>query len=355
MASVRKLKRPDGSHKGWQCSLQNRKTVWLGKVSKADASYICSKLTNLERTKKLNTPPSPEVADWLNSLDDKFREKLAKQGLVDHDTRITVAELFDRCIERADCKESTKRNMRNAFNTFTNLYGGKLVAELTEDDLFEYRKSLDRLTPVTRFTYFMKVRGCLSKAKDFDRELFANVKISKPKVDFTNREYIDRVEIREVIAKVDPEYGAILALAGLCGMRCPSEPEVIRWEHVNFGRGVINVPAVKTAARITPIYADATEVLKTYHDSLGNPESGLLFPALPVHSTLYNRFQSEFGRKVKNPHQRLRSSCESFLVNEAGFAITDVSRWLGHDPMTAMKFYNQSTPATLERALAVGA
>lgn len=153
--------------------------------------------------------------------------------------------------------------------------------------------------------------------------------------------------------KVDIEYGAILACAGLLGMRCRSEPAALRWEHVNFNKGFITVPHVKTAARITPIYADAADVLRKYHDHLGNPENGLMFPNMPVASTLYMRFQRVFCRKVNKPHQRLRSSCESYLVNEAGFAITDVSRWLGHDPATAMKYYNQSTPATLERALLV--
>ncbi len=189
------------------------------------------------------------------------------------------------------------------------------------------------------------------------KSAFEGVKVSQPKVDFTAREFIDRGEIRSVIAKADVEYGAILVCAGLLGMRTRSEPAALRWEHINFDKGFITVPAVKTASRITPIYADAAEVLRKYHAYRGCPESGLVFPNMPTPSTLYRRIKKVFvfGREILKPYQRLRSSCESYLVNDAKFAITDVSRWLGHNPITAMKYYNQSTPETLERALTLGA
>jgi integrase len=354
MASITK-KKQNNKFKGYEVRLANRAFVWLGKVSKADANSINSKLTSLERSHKAGLAPEPTVIEWLNKLDEKMKAKLAKCGLIEADDRQTVQQVFDRELERSEAVPATKRNMRSIFETFTSLYGNKLIEKLTEDDLFNFKNSLYRLQESTRFMYWMRVRGVLNKSKGFDTAIFDAVKVSQPKVDFTSREFIDRDEIRAVIAKVGIEYGAILACAGLLGRRCRSEPAALRWEHLNFDKGFITVPAVKTASRITPIYADAAEVLRRYHANRGCSETGLVFPNLPVQSTLYRRIKKAFGRQIDNPYQRLRSSCESYLVNDTKFALTDVSRWLGHDPITAMKYYNQSTPETLERALTLGA
>ena len=101
-------------------------------------------------------------------------------------------------------------------------------------------------------------------------------------------------------------------------------------------------------------YSGISETLATKARK-GCPSDGLVFPRLQAGATLFKKTSIVFGRKFSKPLQRLRSSCETYLVNEAGFALTDGSRWLGHNPATALKYYKQSSPATLERAMMLGA
>lgn len=355
MASVTKRKHPDGSFKGYQCCLSNGKFIWLGKLNKSDAAYVTSKITSLERTSKLNTPPSPEVVDWLGSVSDKFKAKLEKAKLIKTEQRLTVSELLDMSLSRSEVKPQTVPIIQAAYRVFRELFGSKLVCNITEDDLYSYREALNQFNASTKFVYWNRVRGVLCKSRDFDKELFANITVRKPTVDFTQRDYIERDEIREAISRVDIEFGAVLCCAGLLGMRCRSEPAVLQWSNIDLDKNLISIPSVKTKARVSPIYADAKQVLVKYWQSEGCPSEGLVFPNLQVPSTLYLRTSKVFGREIKKPLQRLRSSCESYLVNEAGFAITDVSRWLGHSPLTAIKHYNQASNSTLERAMMLGA
>ena len=354
MASVTKRKNPDGSFKGWQCCLSNGKFLWLGKLNKSDASYVTSKITSLERTAKLNTPPSPEVVEWIGSLSDKFKAKLEKAGLINLEQRLTVNELLDNSIKRSEAKPQTIVVIEASYRVFREMFGDKLICNITEDDLFNFRDALSCFGANTKYNYFNRVKGILSKSKEFDKELFANVRVKKAQVDFTKRDYIERHEIIEAIGRVDVEFGAVLACAGLLGMRTRSEPAVLRWEHIDFNKNLVSIPAVKTHARLSPLYADAKAVLVKYHESKGCPKSGLVFPELQTASTLWLRATTVFGREIRKPFQRLRSSCESYLVNEAGFSLTDCSRWLGHSPLTAMKNHNQTSPATLERASTLG-
>lgn len=136
----------------------------------------------------------------------------------------------------------------------------------------------------------------------------------------------------------------VLCCAGLLGMRTRSEPAVLRWENVDFDKNLISIPAVKTKVRITPLYADAKTVLMRYWDFEGCPSDGLVFPRLHAGATLFTKTSTVFGRKISKPLQRLRSSCETYLVNEAGFALTDVSRWLGHNPATALRYFEVLQP-----------
>lgn len=358
MASLRKHKNKDQSFKGFQASVGfdgNRKLFWLGKCSKADATYIVAKLTSLERTKKLGTPPIAADLEWFYSLPEKFKTKLIKAGLIEVDNRLTVGQHFEKLLARSQVKESSIRGLRSDYRAFTDLLGDELLAELTEDHLFAFIASMGELAEATKHRRFHRIRAGLLQSKEIEADLFKAVKVRRPTVDFSKREYIERSEIIEVCGRLDAQFGLAVAMAGLLGMRTPSEQESLDWANVDWGRKLLRIPANKTKARLSPIYGDAMPFFVRYWEEQGRPSSGEMFPSSVNRNTCRHRVLKGFGRDIEAPFRRLRSSCESYLVNDAGFALTDVSRFLGHSPMTAALAYNQLTPETLERAVSLGA
>ena len=356
MASIRKHKNKNGSFKGYQASVGydgNRKLFWLGKCSKADATYICSKLTSLERTRKIGTPPIAADLDWFHSLPSKFQNKLVAAKLIKVDERQTVGQHFEKLLSRSDLQKDSLKSLRGDYESFSELLGDHLLADLTDDHIFAFVASMAHLADATKHRRYNRVKAGLLHSKEIEKELFRSIKVRKPSVDFSAREFIERAEIIEVCEKLDAQFGLAIALAGLLGLRCPSEPQSLDWRHVDWSRKVLHIPKNKTKARISPIYGDAMPFFLAHWEAEGKPSSGKMLKDV-TRNTCRLRVLKGFGRTIEAPFRRLRSSCESYLVNDAMFSLTDVSRFLGHSPLTASMSYNQLTSDTLAKAVKMG-
>ena len=179
-------------------------------------------------------------------------------------------------------------------------------------------------------------------------------------VSWSRHRYIERGDILAVIqAATDERFAAMIAFAGLCGLRARSELAAVCWEHVNWeARVLLRFQDVRQSKEIVLCSVISHAYSNGIFRLQGCPINGLIFPGLSnANATLQEGLRGRLEKLALmfglSPGMNLRSSAESFLVRE-GFDIYQVTRWLGNSPEVARKHYLQTTAADIRRATSIG-
>jgi len=181
--------------------------------------------------------------------------------------------------------------------------------------------------------------------------------------------YIDvETTLRLLESAPSTDWRTIIALARFGGLRCPSEVLSLKWEHIDWERGLMRIPQPKVehhgkAFRVCPIFGPLRPWLEAAWEAA--PEGSVY---VVQDNTYRQRAQTKNGwincnlrtqlhriidRAGLEPwpraFQNLRASCATDLVSE--FPQHVVADWLGHSPVIAEKHYWQLTEEQLRRAI----
>ena len=160
---------------------------------------------------------------------------------------------------------------------------------------------------------------------------------------------------RILVACSDVNWRAMVALARLAGLRCPSETHTLTWADVDWNRARLNVRSVKTERhekhrrRLVPIVPLLMSVLQDTFDV--SPEGEPRVVALSrnnLHRTLGAIVKRAEVGAFDRPYQVLRQSCETEWAQE--FPQHAVSAWLGHSEGVSRKHYLMVPDELFERA-----
>lgn len=149
----------------------------------------------------------------------------------------------------------------------------------------------------------------------------------------------------------------IFALARWGGMRCPSEPAVLKWGHIDWNKGRMTVLSPKTGKRETPIFPELRPYLAAafrHAESLGRAGAGDAVITRGDGATNWrSALEEAIHRAGMEPwpklFQNLRSTRETELMKQ--FPIATACKWLGNSAKVALAHYNQVTDADFEAAL----
>jgi|694.fasta_scaffold01219_33 site-specific recombinase XerD len=341
-----------------------RSTIRLGKVPKNHATYVKSRIEDLDAARRMGASPSPETAQWLAIVDSRLIRRLSVAGLVVLADRSvhTLATAAARMLEESTAQPQTRRHHEDLHAALAAHLGGKdrNLATITPAEAHAFRRWLEEhYAPATvakqikrcrqLFTYAVK-RGMIAESP------FAEVRAgsqSNP----ARQAYIDVPTINRVLAACpDARWRLIVGLARFAGLRVPSELFALRWADVRADR--LRVESPKTAGqgkpeRFVPITPSLRPILEDFTTSVPPsrrvPTWRLLVP--PAGSTekalsttnlrtgLMDIITAAGLKAWPKLYHNLRASCQTDL--ESQFPTHVVCAWLGNTPKVASEHYLQ--------------
>lgn len=174
----------------------------------------------------------------------------------------------------------------------------------------------------------------------------------------------DRFVTREEIEKVleacpNPEWKLVVALARYGGLRTPSEPFALKWEHVNWAENRVLVPSPKTEhheggeSRLIPLFPELMPYLTECFESA---KEGSVYVVERLREGCGNigpQFKKIVIRAGLKPWPKLfhnlRASRETELANQSPIQV--VYKWICNSPQVASKHYLQITEDHFAKAV----
>ena len=355
-----------------------RKTLRLPVTTRRDAEAVGRHIDALLAAQLAAQPIPRETALWLSQIAAPFLQKLARLGLVEaRNASPQLGAYLESWIgaRRANYKPATVVCWQQVARDLIGFFGaGYPLDRLNADQAEKFRQHLvgrklrdsticRRLRHAKFFFAEAVQRGCL------DRNPFERTK-HREGYALERRAYVSVADTLRVIEQAPNVWWRLMiALVRFAGLRLPSEVFSLRWQAVNWDKGILLVTSPKTehlpgrGARAVPLFPALRPYLEEAWEAA--PKGGEY--VLP----------EEYRRRTKGPNgwrnanlrttlnrivQRaglapwprawhsLRASCETDLVQ--AFPLPTVARWIGNTPIIAARHYIDVTDADFERATA---
>ncbi|MFM9959691.1 MAG: tyrosine-type recombinase/integrase [Planctomycetaceae bacterium] len=347
-----------------------RKSVYLGKILKADAKEICCKIEAILAALLSRRSLAAEVAEWVGNVPDVLAEKLAGVGLIaprvkQQKDATTFGSFIDAyLVSRTDIKPRTRINLLQVRRNLVTYFGEtKPIADITPGDTDEWRRwMLTKLGENTVRRHCGRAKQLLRAAlrkRIISENPFADMRDCLVKANKSREFFLSRADAEKVLAACpDNEWRLIFALARFGGLRTPSETLLLRWGDVDWERGRLLIRSPKTEhhegkdSRLVPIFpelrphleaawdqaADGAEFVVTrYRDGNANLRTQLLRIVAKAGQTAWPKL-----------FQNLRSTRETELAET--YPLHVVTSWLGNSQLIAAKHYLQVTDDHFQKA-----
>ena len=381
----------ESGRRSWKLSWREhgrQRAIRLGAMPKRSAESFRLRFEDLLGVRRSGGTLSPALSDWIDSLGDDLRQRLANAGLVERRDRHTLGGLCDAFLEsRSSVAPATRVRDRQVVDRLIERFGrDRFLDVITVRDAESWCQwiasmgnkrdsergaladnTLRRRTGVARQVFATAVRWGMLQKNPFDG-LATNVRENLERRMFIT--WSDMLRVIEVAS--DAQWHALLAFARLVGPRVPSELAGLRWSDVDLvdRRVVIRSPKTKHNGgdhlmRSVPLFPEVVPYMERWAELVGPgvnvPPCDPVFPMVVDPSiNLRTQLRRLIVRSGLEPWPKLfvnlRSSRETELLSV--YPAADVCRWMGHSPAVAAKFYAQARPEVAERAareLTVGA
>ena len=346
---------------------RDRHTLYLGKVSAAQADIIRQHVDHLVTAAETRRTPPWETSEWVAAAGPRLHEQLVKFGLViarDSEKTVPLGPFTDGYIrKRTDLKPRTVTNLKQARGLLVGFFKSERdLRTITRGEAKDWRRWLQtekNLSRATIATHVKKARQFFADAVDrkfIAENPFKSVEAGKQSNE-ERMQYVPAADVLRVIDKCDDdEWKLLFALARFGGLRVPSETELLEWADVDWTAGRMTVRSPKTErhegkeSRQVPLFAELRPHLEAARAS-ARPD------ARHVLSRLRNvnprtRAQKLIERAGLKPwpklFQNLRSSCQTDLTAKHPRHVA--CAWVGNTEDVAKRHYLQVTEADFDKA-----
>ncbi len=337
-----------------------RTSITLGKLPKRAAESARVRVEQLLACRRSGTPHPPELAEWVGSLDQPMRQKLARVGLIQARPQLGLGEFLRQYLAgRQDVQPDTLDQLERVARVLQQEWGAdRPLDSITPGDVDELAgKLFARWAPNTARRVLARgkqffahaVRKKLLGANPFDHLKGLTVK--------PNRErecYIPAEEVQQLLPYLpSAQWRALVVVYRFQGLRY-KEALNLRWEHVNWEAETLTVPSEKTrregkGVRVMPLFPETLEALEELWNLAPKGEP-YLFPDLRSRGrdgkpgknhnlrTQLERFAVAAGLKPwPKAFQNMRRSCATDLARR--FPGYVAAEWLGHSEKVAREHY----------------
>ena len=350
-----------------------RSAIHVGKIPLASAREIAGQVDHLVIGRKSGTDSRRSTRDWVERIRvewPKLARRLEELDLIAVSVRSNpvFTDFVDSLIAgRSDVKPNTLKIWRQVAEKIRTFFGNRAIGSLTAKDGNDFLRWLN--SPVklggaghtgsTPGKYITIAKGFLNEA--VDAEILAanpfHKIIADRTVDKRRRRFIPAERIEALLKLTDNvELKAIIALSRWGGLRTPSEPFVLRWQHIDWDRRRITVPAIKTKLRELPLFPELVPYLQSLLSAAGDQTpAGFLFPTLQRYTDA--NLRKQMGRLIRSSgtqvwpkiFHNLRASRQTEL--EERFPRKTVCEWMGNSETVADKHYLQVLDEHFDRAV----
>ncbi|WP_390620460.1 tyrosine-type recombinase/integrase [Gimesia panareensis] len=334
-------------------------------MAKQAAEAFKLKIERLVTASMTKQPLDTETQQWLESLDSKMMDKLAKVDLISPALTTTLGDFLTGYTElRTDVKNATQtvyghtiRNLKDFFGSDTRL------GDITEADADEWCLYLkeEKLSPntirrrsgIAKQFFKHAVKKKLIPSNPF-AELAASVQANK-----SREHFITQADAKKLLDSApDADWRMIIALSRYGGLRCPSEVLLLKWSDINHETGRILVTSPKTEhhagkdSRVIPLFPELVPYLEDCFQLNGEKSEYVITRYRDQKQNLRTTFQKIIKRaglkQWPKLFQNMRASRETELCND--YPTHVVCEWLGNSVPVAMKHYLQITDEHYEKA-----
>lgn len=371
----------------WTITVQHagdRRTLTLGKISKSDARYFLTNLNRLiDHARHGEKSIRPEIQAWLETLTERHLIQLSEIGLFEYrSAAITVEQLCQRYLEwynEKPLEQSTKTKVETTLNNRVDKIrrvrlnqiepqqrsvrrnaGPVMTAEgkRTLKDFNSWQRNHYAPATWTRDNKLLSAVGRFAVAEGYcDFNPFAEL----PTASMINEERNQYVEASAVIDAMEstlrPDTRLVLAMGRFAGLRTCSEVRTLKWRHIDFERGQIEIlDSKKKTPRRMPLFDNIRDELQLQREITGDT-SWVASDQLRHQSDANNfrlvkaairRSGSECWPRIR---QNLRASCENDLLKI--FPERLVTSWLGHTVKVSRAHYQKQRDSDYLRAIEV--
>lgn len=257
---------------------RKRPKIRLGKVPMRTAEAIKVKIEALVSATITGHAPDDETARWVAGLDATMAEKLCRVGLLPKREYVTLDEFVTGYIHsRTDVESETRRAWRQVRDRLVSYFGGsRSLKAISKEDAANWRQSVvnEDLADATVRKYTGYVKHFFSIAAE--RELLSSSpfeKLVSGSVGNDERQQLVSPEDTQRLIDICPnaEWRLIVVLSRYGGLRCPSEHLKLRWQDIDWERGLMTVTSPKTKKqgkpkRLVPIFDELRPYLEECFD-----------------------------------------------------------------------------------------
>jgi integrase len=350
-----------------------RSAIHVGKIPLATAREIAGHISHLVVCRQSSTDCRRSTRDWIQRIRSdwpKLASRLADMGLIAAPLQADqpFTDFVDNLVSsRTDVKPNTLKLWRQTAEKIRLFFGDRIIRSLTAKDGSNFLRWLSTSVGLGGAGHSASTPGKhLTIAKGFLNEAvnaeiltanpFQKVKADRT-VDKRRRRFVSASLIESVIKSTeDVELRAIIALSRWGGLRTPSEPFALQWQHIDWERKRITVPAVKTKLRELPLFPELVPYLTVLMNTATDQS-----PAGHLINTL-NQFSDSNLRKQLTQtilsagsapwpkiFHNLRASRQTEL--EEHFPRKTVCEWMGNSETVADHHYLQVLEEHYDRAV----
>jgi len=316
----------------------------------------------LRRCRMQGTDIDDETARWLGDMGDDMHARIAETGLVEPRQPLTGAPRLSNWLDRYTDERrpelsasSVKKLMAVAKSLKAAFPDDPRIDEITVDQAAGGRatlvaRGLSDASVRLAIRYAKLVFGAAAKRDMLPRHPFAGrPSASRARGDMGR--YVTPEETVKLL-EVAPtgQWRALIGLARLAGLRCPSETHSVTWSDVDWDRWRLRVFAPKTkTTRYVPIVPELQSILTDAYAAAA--EGSVKIVPLSCNN-LRRQLLAIIAKAGLEPwsdlYQALRRSCETQWSTEHPQAA--VSRWLGHSMQVSERHYLSVADAVFDRA-----
>ena len=360
-----------------------RRTIRLGNLDRKSAESVGRHVEALLSSKIGGQPITRDTSNWLPTIGDTLRDKLAAVGLIEARESHSLRAFLDNYIAGRASDGATKGATLVTINRVANdlvtvLGADAKLRSITVRDAEKFKPFYqdESLADATIYRRLKMAKLLFNYAMKFiDENPFADVegKNSNP---VERRHYITESDTLKLIGLASPTWRTIIALARFAGLRCPSEALSLNWENIDFATGRMTVSSPKNEHlegreyRLVPIFGRLRQYLEDAFELaapgevyvVGGPQ-GNAYRATSngpngwVNTNLRTTFEKLIRRAGLQTWPRmfhnLRASCETDLMQDHPIHV--VTAWIGNTPKIALGHYLQTLEGDFEKALKSGA
>lgn len=377
--------------KGWQITLDNGKTVFLGKKAYTEPAAVDCRdaLTLIERD--LNGGGqwgAGRLSDHTEKRLERLREDrpklfalLQEKGFIHGPASITIGELYREFRKAAIAlgrKPKTLENNENGVNRLFRFFPRETPADaiepkdaqafvnwlLTEAEVKGRDKpGYSQAAKAGTIAVIRKVWRWGVKMELVQNDPFGPRVIDKGTFVNPERGVYIGVDVYRRILDACPtrEHRALFALYRVGGLRA-AEALILRWRDVDFNEGFITVRSPKTersgkGERLTPLFPELREELEAWRREAD--EQGLTADedarviarytssanvGTPLKKIIIKAGVTPWPRLLQN----LRASAATDISQEHG--AKNESEWVGHSEEVSLQHYQRTTPEAIKAA-----